>query len=131
MSCALASFCCCNKSNLGGEQDYLAYSPSLKEMRAETQAETWSRSHRGMLLTGVLSGSSSVSFLIQLRPNSLGHDTTHSGQGPSFHINHQSRLSLTDMNTGQPDQRKSSFEVPFSQMTLDCVRLTIKTSQHI
>jgi hypothetical protein len=46
-------------------------------------------------------------------------------------INHQSRQSLTDMTTGQSDLGNSSIMVPSSQMTLGCMKLTVRPAQRI
>lgn len=46
--------------------------------------------------------------------------TAHSGLG----------LLMTDMAIGQSDVNNSSMEVPSSQVSLGCVKLTMKTDHH-
>lgn len=48
--------------------------------------------------------------------------------GPS-HISLQSKQSLIDMATDQFNLDSSSVEIPFSQVTLGCVKLIIKANQ--
>lgn len=70
-----------------------------------------------------------LSFLSYIAQVHLAKDVaTHSGLHPpvSIIIQHP----LTDRSTNQSDLGNSSIKLPSPQVTLDCVKLTIKTNQY-
>lgn len=81
-----------------------AYSPSWRGVRARTQgvnlrARGWSRDHRGMLLTSLLSVTCSTCFVVHTRSTCLGwHWQQCAGIS---HIDHQSRKFPTGLLRAQ------------------------------
>lgn len=81
-----------------------------------------------LLLT--LIRSCSATFLCTAQDHLPRDSPTHSRPG-LFHINHQSKQSLIGMDAGQSYLGYSSIELLSLQVTLSCVRFTIKTDQDI
>lgn len=94
-----------------------------REVRAGIEAET---TEKGCLLAHSLA--CSAGFLIYSKPVCLGMVPPMVG----WTLPHQSltkTINLSDMPTVQPDQGNCSIKFPSSQVTLGCVRLTVKTTQ--
>lgn len=82
--------------------------------------------YEGTLFTGSVPSSDSASFLKQLvcilrNPCSKWVR--------SSYINHQSGQSLTAMTTGKSGRGNSSIKITSSQLTLGCVKWTIKANK--
>lgn len=104
---------------LDTERVYLAmfpsHSPSLREARAGTQGRNWGRSHRRMLLTGLISMACSTWFLNQPRINSPGGGTAHSGLASPTPIINQETVP-TKLHPGYSAGGICSAEVLSSQV---------------
>lgn len=92
------------------------YLTSLREV----MGGTWDRIHGGTLFADLFIGSSSANFLTYPSPTCLWMMLS---MPPPTSIYNQDNLSET-LDSGKP-----SVGVPFSQVTLCCVQLTMKTNQ--
>lgn len=87
-----------------------------------SQGSSWSRHHRGTLLTGLCTGSCSANFLTQPRPTCPG--MMQQTRGWALSQQSQSRQLITDVMS-------SLIQAPSSQVVCGSVRLLIKANRHM